>query len=292
MMSFDCVVGDLDGDGYDDAVISSNTDDDTDPATRYATTSTIFWGASGGLSDGDTTDLTTYGARRVEIEDLDQDGWDDLIIANHKVNTGVTTDDDEAYTMVFWSDEGAFDDADATALLTWGGYDTAVGDYDGDGYKDIAVAGWTGASGGTSGSTIFWGSVTGWSVSDSTNVDSSFTVWVSTADFDKDGYDDLVFSNYKDTNTAADSYVYYGSASGVSSGDRDDLPTLGSRRHTIADVDGDGWQDIVFANYFDPTTANRADSIVYYGSATGFDANLNDALPTFGTRWAPVVVGD
>jgi hypothetical protein len=290
--AFDCVVGDLDADGYEDAVIISNTADDTDAATRYATTSTIFWGGSGGLSDADTTDLTTYGARRVAIEDLDEDGWDDLVIAHHKVNSGVTSDDDEAYTVVFWSDGGTFDDADATELLTWGGYDTAVGDFDGDGYKDIAVAGWTGASGGTSGSTIFWGSSAGWSESDSTNIDTSFTVFVSAEDLDQDGYDDLVFSNYKETNTAADSYVYYGSASGFSTADRVALPTLGSRRHTVADVNGDGWKDVVFANYFAPGTANRADSVVYYNSETGFDAADSDAMPTFGARWMPIVVGD
>jgi len=290
--AFDCVVGDLDADGYDDAVVISNTADDSDPATRYTTTSTIFWGASGGLSDADVTDLSTHGARRVEIEDLDQDGWDDLIIANHKANTGLTSDDDESYTMVFWSDAGTFDDADATELLTWGGYDTAIGDFDADGYKDIAVAGWTGASGNSSGSTIFWGSASGWSESDSTNLDSMYTVWVSTSDLDADGYDDLVFSNYRDANTSTDSYVYYGSATGFSTADREDLPTLGSRRNTIADLNDDGWDDIIFTNFFDPTTANRADSVVYYGSATGFDPAVKDDMATFGARWTPVVVGN
>lgn len=290
--AFDCVVGDINRDGYDDAVVISSTADDADPATRYATTSTIFWGAAGGLSDASVTDLSTHGARRVAIEDLDADGWDDLLIANNKVNTGITSDDDEAFTMVFWSDEGTFADADASELLTWGGFDTAVGDYNGDGFRDIAVAGWTGATGGTTGSTIFWGSASGWDETNSTTVDTSFTVWVSAEDFDQDGYDDLVFSNYKGTNTATDSYVYYGSASGVSASDRDALPTLGSRRHTVADVDGDGWKDVIFANFYDPTTANRADSVIYYGSETGFDPADQDALPTFGARWMPIVVGD
>jgi hypothetical protein len=38
-------------------------------------------------------------------------------------------------------------------------------------------------------------------------------------------------------------------------------------------------------------TANRADSYVYYGPATGFDVSSRDDIATFGARWAPIVVG-
>jgi hypothetical protein len=290
--AFDCTVSDLNRDGYEDLVIISQTEDTTDAAIRFATTSTIYWGGSTGLSDADATDLSTYGSRRVEATDMDGDGWDDLLVTAHKVNTGVSSDDDEAVTVVFWSTEGAFDDADASEFVAWAGMDTAVADFDNDGYEDIVVASYTGDTGSVNdGSQIYWGSVDGWSADDTTTLETHGAVWVSAEDLDDDGFQDIVFSNYKSTSTDVDSYVYYGSDTGFSSTNRDDLPTHGSRRHTLADVNADGWTDIVFSNFFDASTANRADSSVYYGSDTGYSVTDRDELATFGARWEPIIVG-
>ena len=82
-------------------------------------------------------------------------------------------------------------------------------------------------------------------------------------DLDRNGYFDLVFANCQDHHESAPSYVYALDGRRVST-----LPGQGSQSGIVADLNGDGIQDIVVAGFMNllvPFTA--AD--VYYGQPDG-----------------------
>ena len=68
------------------------------------------------------------------------------------------------------------------------------------------------------------------------------------------------------------------------------LPTSAARDLEVADLDEDGFPDIVFANHHDESGSLDVDSVVYWGSATGFDAGNATFLPTHGAT--DVLVAD
>lgn len=135
---------------------------------------------------------------------------------------------------------------------------------------------------------VYLGSADGYSADARWSVPTVGAMGADAADFDLDGYVDLVFAAVQDgsDDRHIDSYVYYGSADGFSEERRDALPTIGCADPTAADVDQDGWVDIVFSNRFAGGTPSidtySNDSYVYWGSAHGFDENDRLGLPTIG----------
>ena len=110
----------------------------------------------------------------------------------------------------------------------------------------------------------------------------------SVKDIDKDGYYDIVFSNnYNNVSGAIDSYIYWGSESGYSSSDRTALATRYARGNAIADIDNDGYDDIVFCN-MKSGSDYYIKSYIYWGSASGFDEETKTELQTFGAEGVAV----
>ena len=101
-------------------------------------------------------------------------------------------------------------------------------------------------------------------------------------DLNCDAWTDLVFMNSFDGSTFyLDSWIYYGSGTGFSTSNRANLPGIGPGGVKIADLDGDGYLDIVVANQRSIATWNL-DSYIYWGSPAGFSVGDRTSLPTQG----------
>ncbi|KJJ84676.1 hypothetical protein OMAG_001456, partial [Candidatus Omnitrophus magneticus] len=114
---------------------------------------------------------------------------------------------------------------------------------------------------------IYWGAATG-PYSTKTELATSGARGNSIADLNTDGYPDIVFSNYHNGSTRnINSYIYWGASSGPYS-TKTELATIGATGNSIADLNNDGYLDIVFSNNWNDTSGN-INSYIYWGAATG-----------------------
>jgi hypothetical protein len=205
--------------------------------------------------------------------DIDDNGWLDIVLTNEHDASG----NHYVPTQIFWGNPNGFDSC--TYLSTFGAEAAAIADLNIDGYPELIVTN-NGVDVTYEWSYIYWGSSNGYSDS---NYDSLFTYYphgaVTPADLNKDGYLDLVFSSWGSNNSW--SLIYYGGPNGYSMEHMDSLPTYSGHGNWIADLDKDGWLDIIFANYFKGTTTYIY-SYIYWGGQSGFHPNERDSLPTVG----------
>lgn len=172
------------------------------------------------------------------------------------------------------------------------GAETAYGDFNDDGYDDIAVSSpWedidSDADGG--GLAVLWGSakgITGTGVGIADPAASSHDQWgknLAAGDFDGDGRDDLAVGN-----TSSTLYVHKGgiSASGTALGGRHTVkPPIrsggtarGPLNLTAGDVNGDGRTDLVVDGYETQTDYGWNTNYLLPGTANGLSAASAQAL--------------
>ncbi len=216
----------------------------------------------------------------------------------------VTVDDTDATYPV------TVDPIYTTAAWTWMGsslnyfaYTVAgVGNVDGDGYDDIAVAAW--AVGDATGAVyLFHGSVTGTETVATTRLEgeatsSDFGYAVAGAgDVDGDGYDDVVVGAPGWSSDTGRAYVFHGGASGVSTTATTTLEGsatneyFGSSVAGAGDVDADGYPDIIVGARGNASGVGAAS--VYHGSATGIPSTATTTLtgPGAAASFGEVVAG-
>ncbi|MBL9214288.1 MAG: VCBS repeat-containing protein [Opitutaceae bacterium] len=179
---------------------------------------------------------------------------------------------------------GRFADAGANSFVTAAGDLRLINEWDlnRDGYLDLFFFN-THDNNQQIDAFVYWGG-RGYAVDARTRLPSDGGAAVAAGDLNGDGFADLVLvNNFNGVKTNLDSYVYWGGRDGFDPARRTALPTLGATAAAIADLNGDGRPDVVFANSGrayggTPEKGNR--SLIYWGGTSGLAAESRASLPT------------
>lgn len=270
--------GDVNNDGYADVLIG-NYNYSSSTGVVYA-----FLGSATGLgesADSTITGTTTYnyfGENVSPAGDVDNDGYDDVLVGASDYNSGTG----RVYLL-----RGSATGLSSTFTTTLNGPSGSdyfgvslapMGDTNADGYDDVII----GASGAGTGGImyVYRGSSTGLAASATTSVTlgSSYAYFagsVAAGDFNGDGYMDAAAGAYGYSSGAGQVTVYHGSSTGLSTTVRRTLSGEAASNYfgtdiAAADVNGDGYDDLIVGAYGYDSSTGKA--YVYYGASTGIPA--------------------
>jgi FG-GAP-like repeat len=255
-------VADFDGDGWEDLVVACTRSDSSHNVSSY-----IYYNDEGRFSDSDRTAVLTLGAVQTAVGDVDRNGRPDVMFLNSVDGTKGLSD-----ARLYWNDgEGHFTAERMSLLPIRDAFGHVAADLNLDGSLDIVFANsYEYARYREEGSYIYWGGPAGtWSPDQRSLVPTEFAVSVIAADLNRDGWLDLVFGqlvSWREGFDAKDrrSPVFYGSPQGYSKERMTLLPVEDPRGVTVADLNKDGWIDIIYSNLSYP------DVPIYWGSADGY----------------------
>jgi hypothetical protein len=272
--------GDVNGDGYDDVVVSAPSANDFD-GRAY-----VFYGSSSGLASTPSQILegeppgNSFGWSLAGAGDVNGDGYDDIVVGAPHYNGSYGA----AYVF-HGSASGVNSDAawsiyaEATNFL--GEHVSCAGDVDNDGYSDVLV----GEPGYYDVDTwgrvlLFLGGAAGlsstpaWSAVGDQNAGFGKS-FAGLGDVNGDGYADVAVGDYSyDTpsNNCGRVDIYHGSASALSSMPAATLAGgsgfyLGQLLCYVGDINIDGFDDLLVGGH--SYGGNRGRAAIYLGSATG-----------------------
>lgn len=260
-------IGDYDGDGKVDVALAIYQGEDT-----FATNSIIYFGKGERKFDKGKQGIPTEGAFYSVTLASKNEKHDRVIFCNSRGGTV----GEKIPIYLYWGGRLGFSSERRLDIPFRSGDGACAADFNADGYIDLLAvnsmhAKQTFAEDPTAGANIFWGSPEGINFIDlsaRTVLPEKQLSTVNTADFNRDGYLDIVLGSFKIKGEQTYVIIYYGSEDGYNSRNRVAVLSPGeSLGDIIGDYNKDGWLDITVRSTVDNCFR------VFYGSADGFDQN-------------------
>ncbi len=288
--------GDVNGDGFDDVLVSSEYCTTGDPYTNREGRVYLFLGSASGLSDtydwmkdGGVFD-ESFGWSAASAGDVNDDGYDDVIIGAPWASY---PEEHEGRAYVYYgSSSGLPDTADwiQESNAWWTGFGSWVdsaGDVNGDGFDDVIIGhyGWSSPEDHEGRAYIYLGSATGLAHSSAWTFENNHEyseLGISVAgvgDVNGDGYDDVMVGGGRYANPEPFEgivYLFIGSATGPSTTPawshegNQNWAQYGWAVEPAGDVNDDGYDDaIIGAPWYTDTIHAEGVVFLYFGSHNG-----------------------
>ena len=251
-------VGDVNGDGSEDLILA------TREPYEEGECSWIYWGSQGGYDETRRTRLRTMRACDVAVGDLDGDGCDDIVFSQMRTEESYTTD-----SYVY---RGARDGviAEPVRLQSEDARRVLIARPSADKRPQVLFVNTRSRDAlGNIKSTIYFGGPEGFSPEHRKDVPSFRAVDAVCCDINDDGYADIVLANcFSNTdNRKGGSYVLFNGPDGFPDEPSIILPTNQADGVCCADLNRDGYLDLIFVSYEVP------DILILYGGPDGFDTS-------------------
>jgi hypothetical protein len=241
----------------------------------------VYWGGPDAFSPTRRWEIPFRSGYEASAADLDADGYPDLIAMNSQhLGGGVAGADPRAGANIFWGSAAGFDDTHRSVLGERNLGASAVADLDRDGYLDLVLGAFDSVEPGRPEAVVIrYGSPGGIDRGRRVELPSEGRSLAATvADFNRDGWLDIGVTSYARHTVR----VFWGAASGFEASRQSRLDVPSPIDLEAADLDADGYLDLVTGSYGDPLAGHHDTGLlIFWGGPDGFRASNAQGLPGF-----------